>query len=67
MPHHIVYWEMTKRETDVDDAQLLDLRQRERAGELYIGSMDGQRMPRIWDHTVRDWVLATQEDRVFVG
>ena len=25
MPHHIVYWEMTKRETDVDDAELFDL------------------------------------------
>ena len=62
MPHHIVYWEMTKREMDVDDAELFDLRQHERAGELYIESMDGQRMPRIWDHALSDWVLATQEE-----
>ena len=53
--------------TEVDDDELCDLRQHERAGELYIESMDGQRMPRIWDHALSDWVLATQEDRVFVG
>jgi hypothetical protein len=58
MLHHIVYWTMAKREVDVDDAQLSELRRQERLGELYIEFLDGQRLPRIWDHGLSDWVAA---------
>jgi hypothetical protein len=56
--HHIVYWEVTKREVDVDNADLSELRQQERRGEVYIEFLDGQRLPLIWDHNLSEWVAA---------
>ncbi len=60
MMHHIVYWEMAKREVDVGDAELSDLRLQERAGDLYIAFLDGQRLPLIWDHELSSWVAAKE-------
>jgi hypothetical protein len=60
MTHHIVYWQMTKREVDVDDAELSELRLQERVGDLYIEFLDGQRLPLIWDHELSNWVAAKE-------
>jgi hypothetical protein len=60
MNHHIVYWEMVKREVDVDDAALSELRLQERVGDLYIAFLDGQRLPMIWDHELSSWVAAKE-------
>ena len=56
MRHHIVYWRMAKRETDVDDAELSVLRDQERRGEVYIEFVDGVRLPLTWDHERHRWV-----------
>ena len=61
MGHHVVYWKMAKREVDVDDAELVGLRQQERLGDIYIEFLDGQRLPLIWDHDLSDWVASTME------
>ena len=45
MRHHIVYWKMARREVDVDDAELAELREQEQRGELYVEFMDGRRLP----------------------
>ena len=63
MAHHIVYWKMAKREVDVDDAELSELRLQERVGDLYIEFLDGQRLPLIWDHDLSSWVAAKQRAR----
>lgn len=63
MLHHIVYWEVARREVDVDNAELSELRQQERRGEVYIGSLDGERLPLIWDHDLSDRVAAAIERR----
>ena len=60
MLHHVVYWKMAKREVDVDDAQLSELRRQERLGELYVEFLDGQRLPLIWDHDLSSWVAAKE-------
>jgi hypothetical protein len=60
MTHHIVYWKMAKREVDVDDAELSELRLQERVGDLYIEFLDGQRLPLIWDHELSSWVAAKE-------
>jgi hypothetical protein len=61
MIHHIVYWQMAKREADVDDAELSELRLQERVGDLYIEFLDEQRLPLIWDHELSNWVEARKE------
>ena len=61
MLHHIVYWKMAKREVDVDDAELSELRGQERLGEVYVEFLDGQRLPLIWDHDLSDWVASSME------
>ena len=61
MIHHIVYWKMAKRELEVDNAELSELRQQERRGEIYIEFLDGQRLPLIWDHELSEWVAGTAE------
>jgi hypothetical protein len=61
MLHHIVYWKMAKREIDVDDVELTELRQQERLGEVYVEFLDGQRLPLIWDHDLSDWVAASMK------
>lgn len=55
MRHHIVYWKMAKREADVGDAELAELRERERRGEIYIEFLDGVRLPLTWDHEHHRW------------
>ncbi|MEZ0235265.1 MAG: hypothetical protein ACAH81_09990 [Actinomycetota bacterium] len=59
MRHHIVYWRMAKRETDVDDTELALLREQERRGEVYIEFLDEMRLPgdgpplwRMWREPV---------------
>ena len=59
--HHIVYWEVARREVDVDNAALAELRQQERRGEVYIELLDGLRLPLIWDHNLSEWVSAAPE------
>jgi hypothetical protein len=61
MRHHIIYWRMAKREVDVDDTELSELRRQERIGELYIEFLDGQRLPLIWDHDLSNWVAAAPQ------
>ena len=61
MAHHVVYWKMAKREVDVDETELADLRQQERIGDIYIEFLDGQRLPLIWDHDLSDWVVSRME------
>ena len=63
MLHHIVYWKMAKRELDVDEVALSELRQQERRGDVYLEFLDGQRLPLIWDHNLSDWVAAAQDSR----
>lgn len=63
MFHHIVYWEVARQEVDVDNAELSELRQQERRGEVYIGSLDGERLPLIWDHDLSDRVAAAMDRR----
>lgn len=62
MQHHIVYWKMARREVDVDDAELEELREQERRGELHIEFLDGRRLPLVWDHDTRRWVPAPQRE-----
>jgi len=55
MRHHIVYWRMAKRETDVDDTELAILREQERRGEVYIEFLDEMRLPLTWNHEAHNW------------
>jgi hypothetical protein len=64
MQHHIVYWKMARREVDVDDAELAELREREALGELYIEFLDGRRLPLTWDPFTGCWVAAAQREPV---
>jgi hypothetical protein len=61
MRHHIIYWKMSRREADVDNAQLAALREEERLGELYIEFLDGERLPPTWDDEARHWVARMPE------
>jgi len=63
MLHHIVYWKMAKREMDVDNTELSELREQERRGDVYIEFLDGDRLPMIWDHDLSDWVASAMERR----
>jgi hypothetical protein len=63
MLHHIVYWKMAKREMDVDNAELSELREQERRGDIYIEFLDSERLPLIWDHDLSDWVASSMERR----
>jgi hypothetical protein len=60
MMHHIVFWKMSKREADVEDAELAELRRRERRGELFIEFLDGERLPHVWDTDHHTWVEVTE-------
>ena len=62
MQHHIVYWKMARREVDVDDAELAELREQERRGELYVEFLDGRRMPLAWDHDAGHWITPPQRE-----
>jgi hypothetical protein len=62
MRHHIVYWKMARREVDVDDAELAELREQEQRGELYVEFMDGRRLPLAWDHDAGRWVAPPQRE-----
>ncbi len=66
MRHHIVYWKMAKREADVGDGELAELRELERRGEVYVEFLDGIRQPLRWDHGGHRWV-ATQPERELVA
>jgi hypothetical protein len=61
MRHHIVYWKMAKRELDVDEAELAELRELEARGEVYIEFLDGERLPHTWDPEAHRWVPAILE------
>jgi hypothetical protein len=64
MQHHIVYWKMARREVDMDDAELSELRAQERRGELYVEFLDGRRLPLSWDHDTGRWIAAPQREAV---
>jgi hypothetical protein len=64
MLHHIIYWQMAKRETDVDETALAALREVERRGEAYIEFLDGQRLPHIWDPRSHTWRATGRERAV---
>ena len=55
MDHHIVYWRLGRRESDVTDAQLAALQAEEDRGNLYIEFIDGRRLPLVWDHETSHW------------
>ena len=55
MRHHIVYWKMIRREADVDDIELEDLRRAEGRHEVYIEFLDGERLPLHWDVRTGHW------------
>lgn len=61
MRHHIVYWRMAKRETDVDDTELALLREEERRGEIYIEFLDDVRLPLTWNHEAHRWMAEAPE------
>lgn len=67
MRHHVIYWSMAKRETDVDDVELATLRRRQEHGEVYIEFLDGVRLPLSWDHQARHWIAETPEAEVEVS
>jgi hypothetical protein len=56
MLHHVIYWRMAKRETDVDDEQLADLCDRERRSDVYVEFVDGERRPHVWDVDKHRWL-----------
>ena len=63
MRHHIIYWQMAKRETDVDDAELAALCEMEGRGEAYIEFLDGRRLAHIWDNPSHRWrAIALERD-----
>ena len=61
MRHHIIYWRMAKRESDVDHTELAALRQLERRGEAYIEFLDGQRLAHTWDDRSHQWRVMAPE------
>ena len=61
MQHHIIYWEMAKRETDVDDVELAALRHAEGRCDAYIEFLDGRRVPHAWDHGTHVWRVVPQQ------
>jgi hypothetical protein len=61
MRHHVVYWNMARREVDVDDAELESLRERERRRDAYIEFVDGERQPLSWDPRTGLWFPAPGE------
>jgi hypothetical protein len=61
MRHHIIYWQMAKRETDVDDTELAALRESESRGEAYIEFLDGQRLTHAWDNRSHRWRAVAYE------
>jgi hypothetical protein len=63
MRHHIIYWRMAKRESDVDDTELAVLRESERRGEAYIEFLDGQRLTHTWDNESHRWRVMEREHR----
>lgn len=61
MRHHIIYWQMAKRETDIDDAELAALCELECRGESYIEFLDGKRLTHTWDNRTHRWRGAAHE------
>jgi hypothetical protein len=55
MRHHVVYWNMARREVDVDDAELESLREQEGRRDVYIEFLDGDRLPLSWDPRTGLW------------
>ena len=56
MMHHVIFWQMAKREADVDDAELAALLHREERGEAYVEFLDGERRQLIWEADRHRWV-----------
>ena len=56
MTHHVIFWQMAKREADVDDAGLAALLHREERGEAYVEFLDGERRQLTWDADGHRWV-----------
>ena len=56
MLHHVIYWRMARREVDVDDDELTDLRRQDGRDEVYIEFVDGRRTPHAWDDERHRWV-----------
>ena len=55
MMHHVIFWQMARREADVDDAELATLLQKEQRGEAYVEFLDGTRRRLIWDEDRHRW------------
>jgi hypothetical protein len=55
MRHHVVYWKMIRREVELDDVELDELRAAERRHEVYIEYLDGERLPLRWDVRTGRW------------
>lgn len=56
MMHHVIFWQMAKREADVDDVELAALLHQEERGEGYVEFLDGERRQLIWDADRHRWV-----------
>lgn len=56
MRHHVIFWQMARREADVDDAELVTLLHQEERGEAYVEFLDGERRQLTWDADGHRWV-----------
>ena len=59
MRHHVIYWKMARRETDVGDDELAALLSQEERGEVFVEFLDGQRRTLRWDDERHRWVPAS--------
>jgi hypothetical protein len=56
MTHHVIFWRMSRREADVNDAELDALLHEEERGEVYVEFVDGKRRQLTWDSDRHRWV-----------
>lgn len=63
MTHHVIYWQIGKRQADVADRELRELLDREAHSEVYVEVVDGRRLRHTWDDDQHRWVRVPVGDR----
>ena len=64
MKHHVIFWQMARREADVDDAELAALLHQEERGEAYVEFLDGKRRRLTWDDGLHRWAAPRTSQHV---
>jgi hypothetical protein len=60
---HVIFWQMARFESDLDDTELDGLLRLEGRSEAYVEFLDGRRRRLVWDHERRHWVGPRAGDR----